>query len=128
ALLGLIGWKIRSARRGDREAARIASLQHEAAAVDRTLRRGDTPPHDFVAAATRAVQLRTALAKNLEPNAIDPEVAASAFQLDDTERERVRRLFARRDEVRYSGGANGAATLSPEDRREVLELIGRLHS
>lgn len=125
-LLGFVWRNIRRARRNDREAIRLAALQHEAAEVERTLRRDETPARDYIAAATRAVQLRTALAKKLEPNAVDPEIAAHTFHLDDTARDRVRRLFARRDEVRYSGG-NGDGALSPEDRREISELMKTLH-
>ena len=126
ALLGFIGWKIRAARRDDREALRIAALQQESMRVERSLRRDDTPPHDYVAAAARAVQLRTALAKKLEPNAVDPEIAANAFRLDDATRERLRQLFAQRDEMRYSGSANGARQLSAADRRDFLSLIESL--
>ena len=41
-------------------------------------------------------------------------------------RAQLRRLFERSDELRYSGRPNGTGTISPENRREVLELIENL--
>ena len=71
ALLGLIGWKVRQIRSTDREARRRADLQHEAAELQRKLRRGDAPLQEYYAEAARAVQLKTALAKNVNPNVVD---------------------------------------------------------
>jgi BatD DUF11 like domain len=126
ALLGLVGWKWRQSRLSDREAQRRANLQHEAAEVQRRLRRGDTPSHEYYAEAARAVQLKTALAKNVNPNTVDAGTAATAFRLDDAMRDQLETLFKQKDELRYSGGPNGDHTVSPNEQREVLELIEHL--
>jgi len=128
ALLGLGGWKTRQARIGNREAQRIAALQHEAADLMRKLRRDDASPQEYFAQASRAVQVKTALARKLDPNVVDAEAAVNAFALGETERVQLRRLFARSDEVRYSGTQSGTDTISPQDRQEVLELIGNLRA
>ena len=53
-------------------------------------------------------------------------MAAATFRLDESSRAQLRRLFERSDELRYSGRPNGTGTISPENRREVLELIENL--
>src|SRR3984893_14007365 len=128
ALLGLIGWKATQARRENREAQRIAALQHEAAELMRKLRRHDSSPQEYFSQASRAVRVKTALARNIDPNAVDAETAATAFELDENERTQLRRLFERSDELRYSGAHNGAETISPESRREVLDLLENLRT
>jgi hypothetical protein len=72
------------------------------------------------------VQIKTALAKNVDPDSVDAETAAKAFQLNESLRERMRELFQRSDEVRYSGGQNGNGAVSDEQRREIMELIETL--
>ena len=94
----------------------------------RRLRREDASPQEYYSQASRAVQVKTALARNVDPNTVDVETAAAAFQLDDHSREQLRRLFERSDEVRYSGAGNGVATVSPEHRREVFDLIEHLQT
>src|SRR6266481_4353332 len=128
ALLGLIGWKATQAHRENREAQRIAALQHEAAELMRKLRRNDSSPQEYFSQASRAVRVKTALARNIDPNAVDAETAATAFDLDENERTQLRRLFERSDELRYSGAHNGAETISPESRREVLDLLENLRT
>jgi hypothetical protein len=128
ALLGLIGWKATQARRENREAQRIAALQHEMAELMRKLRRDDSSPQEYFSQASRAVRVKTALARNIDPNAVDAETAATAFDLDENERTQLRRLFERSDELRYSGAHNGAETISPESRREVLDLLENLRT
>lgn len=128
ALLGLAGWKIRQARIDNRAAQRIAALQQEAAELMRKLRRKDASPQEYFSQASRAVQVKTALARNLDPNAVDAEIAAKTFGLDDGERAQLRRLFARSDEMRYSGAQNGAGAIAPQDRNEVLEFIDSLRA
>lgn len=127
ALLGFVGWKIRQARLGNREAQRVARLQHEAAELQRGLKR-DASPQEYLANAARAVQLKTALAQNLDPNQVDAETAAAAFHLDPARSGQLRQLFAESDELRYSGGGNGKHSVSPEKRREILELVENLHA
>lgn len=126
ALVGFIGWKVRRARLSDRAARRVAELQHEASELQRKLDRDDLAPGEYFADASRAVQLRTAIARNVPPHAVDAETAANAFRLDAESRERLRELFARSDELRYSGGGNGVANVAPETRRKVHDLLSRL--
>jgi hypothetical protein len=74
------------------------------------------------------VQVKTALVRNVDPNVVDVDAAVNAFGLGETERAQLRRLFARSDEVRYSGAHNGAGTISAQDRHAVLELIENLRA
>ena len=123
ALLGFAGWKMRQARIGDREARRIAALQHEAAELMRKLRRNDVSPQEYYAEASRVVRVKAALARNTDPNTIDAETAADTFGLNGDSRERLKRLFEQSDELQYSGAHNGSERISAENRRDVLELI-----
>ena len=118
-------WAIKHSRANDRERRRLAELQHEAHELQRRLRRADLPPRDYFADATRAVQLKVALAANVPPQAVDAETAAQAFRVDESTRDQLRQLFAESDELRYSGG-NGNAALSPQRQREVVELVEAL--
>jgi len=129
ALLVFAGWKIRRARLDDREARRIGSLQHEAAELMHKLRRDDASPREYYAEASRVVRLKAALAsrnRGVDPNAVDAETAAETFKLDSDSRDRLRRLFEQNDEWQYSGTHNGPGSISPENRRDVLELIENL--
>ncbi|MEP6602697.1 MAG: BatD family protein [Spartobacteria bacterium] len=126
ALIGFIIWKMRTMRAGDRAAQRTAQLQQEATELMRRLRRGDAPPQEYFSQASRAVQLKTALAQDRDPNGVDAEAAAAAFHLDESASAQLRRLFERADEMRYSGARNGEA--SPESRREALELVESLRT
>jgi hypothetical protein len=125
-LLGFIGWKVRVAHLNNREARRREALQHEAAELQRSLRREDVSPAEYFSRASRAVQLKTALVRNVDPAAVDADVAATAFGTDESTRTRLRRLFEKSDEARYSGGGNGIRLLPAETRNEVLELIDHL--
>lgn len=126
ALLGFIAWRIRVAHLNNRELQRRAALQQEAAALQRSLRREDVSPSEYFSKASRAVQLKTALVRNVDPAAVDADVAASTFGMDEATRSRLRRLFEKSDEARYSGGGNGIRLLPAEARNEVLELIENL--
>lgn len=127
-LVGFVGWRLRQSRLADREAQRTARLQQEAAEVQRRLRL-DSTAEQYFADASRAVQLKTALVRNLDPNVVDAASAASAFRLDEVRRARLEQLFAQRDEIRYSGAGNGTAQdVSPRSRREILELLESLRS
>ncbi|HEY2625211.1 MAG TPA: BatD family protein, partial [Candidatus Udaeobacter sp.] len=127
-LLGLAGWKIRQARIGNREARRIAALQHEAAELMRKLRRNDVSPREYYAEASRIVRVKAALARNTDPNTIDAETAADTFGLNGDSRERLKRLFEQSDEWQYSGAHNGSERISPENRHDVLELLEDLRA
>ena len=129
ALFVFAGWKIRRARLDDREARRIGALQHEAAALMHKLRRDDASPQEYYAEASRVVRLKAALAsrnRTVDPNVVDAETAAETFKLDTESRDRLRRLFEQNDEWQYSGTHNGPEKISPENRRDVLELIENL--
>src|SRR6266481_4302817 len=129
ALIGFAGWQIRRARIDDREARRFAALQHETSELMHKLRRNTGPPQEYYAEASRVVRLKTALASGsggIDPNVVDAETAADTFKLDTDSRDQLRRLFEQSDEWQYSGAHNGPATISPESRREVLELIKNL--
>jgi hypothetical protein len=126
ALLAYVGWKVRQARLDNREARRREGLQREAAELQRSLRRDDASPQEYFSRASRAVQLKTALAKNLDPNTVDAELAASAFHADEETRRRLRQLFEKSDEVRYSGFGQNGVHVSPETRNQVVELIESL--
>ena len=126
ALLGFVGWKIRRAKIDNREARRITALQQESAELLRRLRRRELSPQEYFSDASRAVRVKTALAKNVDPNVVDAETAAAAFELGENEREQLRHLFQRSDELRYSGRPNGSGTVLGKDRQQVLELIESL--
>src|SRR5205085_9431999 len=127
-LLGFIGWKVRLAHLGNRDAQRREALQSEAAALHRSLRGEDVSPQEYFSRASRAVQLKTALAQGVDPNLVHAETAAAAFRADEDTRLRLQRLFEKSDEARYSGGQNGIRLLPPETRKEVLELIDNLRA
>jgi len=129
ALLVFAGWKIRRRKLDDLEARRVAALQHEAAELMHKLRRDDASPREYYAEASRVVRLKAALAsrnRGIDPNAVDAETAAETFKLDTDSRDRLRRLFEQNDEWQYSGTHNGPGRISPENRRNVLELIENL--
>ena len=127
ALLIYFVWKMRQSHLGNREARRREALLHEAKELQKSLRRDDTSPQEYFSRASRAVQLKTALAKNMDPNTVDAEVAASVFHADEKTRLRLQQLFETSDEVRYSGsGENGAMRVAPQTRTEVSDLIESL--
>jgi hypothetical protein len=125
-VLGLMGWKVQNIRASNRAALRAAQLQHEKDELLRKLRRTQLAPRDYFSDASRIVQLKTALKENnIEPATVDAETAARVFGLDPEQSERMRRLFAKSDELRYSGGG-GDGALTSNGRREALELIESL--
>jgi BatD DUF11 like domain len=129
ALIGFAGWKIRRARIDNREAQRIAALRHEATDLMHKLHRNDASPREYYAEASRVVRLKAALAsgnRRIDPNMVDVETAAETFKLNSDSRDRLRRLFEQSDEWQYSGVHNGPGRVTPESRREVLELIENL--
>src|SRR5438132_3577127 len=129
ALIGFAGWKIRQTRIDNREARRIAALQHETSELMHKLRHDAASPREYDAEASRIVRVKTALASRgggIDPNLVDAETAADTFKLNTDSRDQLRRLFEQSDEWQYSGAHNGPARISPENRREVLELIENL--
>ena len=131
ALLSFSIWKIRRTKINNREARRIAALQHEAAELMHKLRRKNATPQEYYAEASRVVQVKAALAsgsRQLDPNTVDVDTAADTFRLKDDSRERLRRLFEQCDEWQYSGVYNGSEKISPEIRLDVLEFIETLRA
>src|SRR2546429_1150378 len=129
ALIGFAGWKIRRTRIDIREAQRVAALRHEATDLMHKLHRNDVSPREYYAEASRVVRLKAAMAsgnRRIDPNMVDVETAAETFKLNSDSRDRLRRLFEQSDEWQYSGAHNGPGRVSPESRREVLELIENL--
>ncbi|PYL14973.1 MAG: hypothetical protein DME30_12265 [Verrucomicrobia bacterium] len=125
-LLGFVGWKIRQAKIDNRDAQRVAALRQESSELLRKLRRGELSPQEYFSSASRVVRVKTALAKNVNPNAVDAETAAKAFDLAEDERAQLRTLFERSDELRFSGSGNGAGAISNDEREEVLRLLESL--
>jgi hypothetical protein len=129
ALLAFGAWKARQARRQNRAAIRAEELQREAADLLRKLRHDGASSEEYYANASRAVQIKTALMTAADPNSIDVETVERAFRLDENARARLRQLFERSDELRYSGGVhNGSDSISPEQQRDVLDLIENLRA
>lgn len=127
-LFGFTGWKIRQIKIGNREAQRIAALQQESADLLRKLRRGELSPQEYFTNASRVVRVKTALARNVNPNAVDAEIAANAFNLGANERAQLRTIFEKSDELRFGGSGNGADKISSNERDEVLRLVESLRA
>jgi hypothetical protein len=126
-VLGLLGRKVRTIRASNRAALRAAQLQHEKDELLRKLRRDRLAPREYFSDASRVVQLKTALKqKDLEPATVDAETAARVFDLDPEQRERMRQLFAKSDELRYSGVATNAGAIASDGQRDALELVESL--
>jgi BatD DUF11 like domain len=126
--LGFLSWKIRQANIDNREARRVAALQQESTELLRKLRRSELSPQEYFSNASRVVRVKTALAKNINPNAVDAETAAKAFALGESDRAQLRTLFERSDELRFSGSGNGAQKISSAEREEVLRLLESLRA
>jgi len=127
-LFAFVGWKLRQAKIDNRDTRRVAALQHESAELLRKLRRGELSPQEYFSNASRVVRVKTALARNISPNAVDAETAAKVFGLGENERTKVQTLFERSDELRFSGGGNGAGKISNDEREEVLRLLESLRA
>ena len=126
ALLGFAARKVRLAKLGNREAQRIAARRQEVTKLVSELRRGDVSPQVYFSQAARVLQLKAALAKDINPNAVDAETVMNAFDLSEDERAQLRRLFERSDELTYSGSGNGADKISNTEREKVLKLLESL--
>jgi BatD DUF11 like domain len=127
-LLGFIGWKTRQAKIDNRDAQQMAALQQESTELLRKLRRSELSPQEYFSNASRVVRVKTALAKNINPNAVDAETAAKAFDLAEHERAQLRTLFNRSDELRFSGSGNGAGKISSDEREQLLRLLESLRA
>jgi hypothetical protein len=128
-LIGFFGWEMRKRRLQNREGQRRAAWEQETAELQRKLRQANDPPDKYFAEALRVVQLKTALAsrgRRVEPNTVDAETAVAAFDLPEEKSDRMRELFRRSDELRYSGRQNGNGAVAKQTQQEVLELIDSL--
>src|SRR5207249_4707791 len=129
ALVGFAGWKSRRTRIDNRESQRIAALRHETTDLMHKLHRNDVSPREYYAEASRVVRVKAAQVSGncrIDPNMVDVQTAAETCKLNSDSRDRLRRLFEQSDEWQYSGAHNGPGRVSPESRREVLELIENL--
>jgi len=125
-IVGLLAWGWRRRKAKDAKAREAAALRREMDSVLRVLRRDGTPPQEYIAHAARAVRLKTAIAGGISPASVDAIIAADTFRASDQQRGVIQRIFESSDELRYSGRAvNGE--ISPEWRREVLDVIESLH-
>ncbi len=122
-LLGLIGWRFQHARRRDENALRIAAWQRELGDLRRRLRRSKEQPADFFANASRILQIRTALLTGRDPETVSASQAGEALNTDDQTRARIREIFDRRDELRYSGSTNGDGSSGANDREDLAQLV-----
>lgn len=127
-LLAFAGWKIRQTKSGDRERQRIVAREQEMARLLRELRSGDVSPQVYFSHAARVVHLKAALAKNINPNSVDPETVAKTFALNENEREQLHRLLERSDELSYSGSGNGADKISRDEQKQVLNFLESLRA
>jgi hypothetical protein len=128
-LIGFFGWEMRKRRLQNREGQRRAAWEEETADLQRKLRHAKDSPEQYFAEALRVVQLKAALAsrdRGIEPNTVDAETAVAAFDLPREQSDRLRELFRRSDELRYSGGQSGNGAVAEQTQREVLELIDSL--
>jgi hypothetical protein len=125
-VIGLLIWRRQTARRRNASAVRIAALHREADDLRRKLRRDDSRPADFFADASRAIQIKTALMSNTDPERIDAAAAAKVLRADQNADERIRRIFDRRDELRYSGSSNGFDLLGPDEREQLIQFVEEL--
>ena len=123
ALLGLIGFRVRSARLSDARAQRLAKWRHEKLEAQRILRRSDANEQDFLDAAVRSIQLGAAMTNGREPATIDAAEACATRAFDSEKAARVRELFSARAELRYAGVSSGAQKISPERRANILKTI-----
>jgi hypothetical protein len=126
ALIAYSIWKVRSARRRNLHAVRTAALQREADALRRKLRRSDSRPADFYANASRVIQIRSALLSGTDPDRIDAAAATKALRVDENAQAQIRTIFERRDELRYSGSANGFDSLPQDEREQLVEFVEEL--
>jgi hypothetical protein len=126
ALIAYLILKVRKARRRNLHAVRMAALQREADELRRKFRRKDSRPADFYADASRAIQVRSALLSGTDPERIDAAEATKVLRADEQARAQIRTIFERRDELRYSGSANGFDSLPQDERERLVEFVEEL--
>ena len=130
-LMGLFGWKTRRRRLQNREGQRRAAWESETAELQRKLRQARGSRQTNISPKLCAlVQLKTALVASpndgVEPNTVDAETAVAAFDLPEEKQVRMRELFRRSDELRYSGRAKWQRHRRRTNTARSLELIESL--
>ena len=129
ALAGFVTWRVRRARADNREAQRVAELQHQAAELERRLRSPNgASPQEYLANASRTVQLKTALAKNIDPNLVDAEAAATAFRLDENQRRACGSSSLRAMKCATAEATTADKRFRPKAGSEILELVENLRT
>src|SRR5207247_8846121 len=99
-VIGFAGWNVHRAEADNREARRIAALQHELAERMRKLHRAAASPREYYAEARRGVRVEAALAsgnRQVDPNTVDAETAADPFGMHGDSRERLSLVCAQSD-------------------------------
>jgi hypothetical protein len=125
-LVAYLIWKIGGARRRNLHAVRTAALQREVDALRRKLRRSDLRPADFYADASRAIQIKSALLSGSDPERIDAAAATKVLGVDESGQEQISTIFEHRDELRYSGSANGFDSLPEDERKRLVKFVEEL--
>jgi hypothetical protein len=118
-MLGFIGARGYLARRGDGP-----KLLREAKALEARLR-GSRERAAFFETAVRAAQLRSQVRSGQPAAAADASDIARAFSAGGLLQGELQWLFEADAEARFAGG-KAAQALNEEDRRRVLELLGKL--
>ena len=118
-IFGMIGMRGYRARQGDGP-----RLLREAKALEAGLRSA-TERAAFFEGAVRAAQLRAQVRTGQPAAAADAADISRAFSVGGLLQEELGWLFDADAEARFAGGKAGSA-LEEEERRRVLELLGRL--
>ena len=118
-IFGMIGMRGYRARQGDGP-----RLLREAKALEAGLRSA-TERAAFFEGAVRAAQLRAQVRTGQPAAAADAADISRAFSVGGLLQEELGWLFDADAEARFAGGKAGSA-LKEEERRRVLELLGRL--
>jgi hypothetical protein len=119
AIFGMIGVRGYRARQGDGP-----RLLREAKALEAGLR-GSTERATFFEAAVRSAQLRAQVRSGQPAAAADAADICRAFSAGGLLQGELTWLFEADAEARFAGG-NAGSVLKEEERRRVLELLGKL--
>jgi len=118
----LLGWILLRTRRTDANSARLARLRRERIELWRTVHRGGSDS-DFLDAATRLVQIETAVATGCSPHTVDAAQARAARPISSETAETIEALFNARAELLYAGAGSREDALSAADRTRFLSAL-----
>ena len=124
-LAAFAGLQIRSARRNNAQAVRLAKLQKEKADLLKTLNHAGTGYTEFFEAAARYLQVETARTTGRDPASISPGDAIASRELKPEVAADVEWIFSSRAELRYTGGSGGIGDVPDGKRTRTLEAIRR---